>query len=135
MPGRAAAADVTGSTPACPRSAQLKAAVIRQQLRRIAGIDRDVLVEPLPGDADGLGWRTRVKFAVRPDGTAGLRRHRSHQVAAIGVCPIAHQLVTAVGVTRGRWPGARSVEVAVAPGLGRARGYRLRWYLPFQIMA
>ncbi len=101
-----------------PAQRELKAAVIRQQLRRIAGIDRDVLVEPLPGDEDGLGWRTRVKFAVRPDGTAGLRRHRSHQVTAIGVCPIAHQLVTAVGVTRGRWPGARSVEVAAGPGSG-----------------
>jgi tRNA/tmRNA/rRNA uracil-C5-methylase (TrmA/RlmC/RlmD family) len=98
-----------------PAQRALKAAVIRQQLRRIAGIDRDVLVEPLDGDEDGLGWRTRVKFAVRPDGTAGLRRHRSHQVAAIDTCPIAHQLVSDVGVTRERWPGVRSVEVAVAP--------------------
>ncbi len=98
-----------------PAQRALKAAVIRQQLRRIAGIDRDVLVEPLDGDDDGLGWRTRVKYAVRPDGTAGLRRHRSHQVIAIGTCPIAHQLVGAVGVTRERWPGVQTVEVAVAP--------------------
>ncbi len=98
-----------------PAQRALKAAVIRQQLRRIAGIDRDVLVEPLDGDEDGLGWRTRVKFAVRRDGIAGLHRHRSHQVAAIGACPIAHQLVSDVGVPRHRWPGVRSVEVAVAP--------------------
>jgi tRNA/tmRNA/rRNA uracil-C5-methylase (TrmA/RlmC/RlmD family) len=99
-----------------PAQRALKAAVVRQQLRRIAGIDRDVLVEPLDGDTDGLGWRTRVKFAIRSDGTAGLRRHRSHQVAAIDACPIAHQLVAAA--TRRRWRGARSVEVAVAPGSG-----------------
>jgi tRNA/tmRNA/rRNA uracil-C5-methylase (TrmA/RlmC/RlmD family) len=99
-----------------PAQRALKAVVIRQQLRRIAGIDRDVVVEPLDGHQDGLGWRTRVKFAVRRDGVAGLRRHRSHQVAAVGTCPIAHQLVSAAGVTQSRWPGARSVEVAVAPG-------------------
>jgi tRNA/tmRNA/rRNA uracil-C5-methylase (TrmA/RlmC/RlmD family) len=99
-----------------PAQRKLKAAVVGQQLRRIAGIDREVLVEPLAGDSGGLGWRTRVKFAVRSDGTAGLRRHRSHQVAAIGDCPIAHPLIRAATVTRARWPGARSVEVAVAPG-------------------
>ncbi len=50
----------------------LKAAVIGQQLRRMAGIDREVTVEPMPGDETGgqpgLGWRTRVQFAVRDDG-------------------------------------------------------------------
>src|SRR5580700_9477474 len=61
-----------------PAQRALKAAVIRQQLRRIAGIEREVTVEPLPGDRAGLGWRTRVKFAVGRDGAAGLRRHRSH---------------------------------------------------------
>ncbi len=101
-----------------PAQRVLKAAVVRQQLRRIAGIDRDVLVEPLDGDTDGLGWRTRVKFAIRSDGTAGLRRHRSHQVTAIDACPIAHQLIATTGVTQKRWRGARSVEVAVAPESG-----------------
>jgi tRNA/tmRNA/rRNA uracil-C5-methylase (TrmA/RlmC/RlmD family) len=101
-----------------PAQRKLKAAVVGQQLRRIAGIDRDVVVEPLDGDEDGLGWRTRVKFAVRSDGTAGLRRHRSHQVAEVGDCPIAHPLIRAAGVTSARWQGARSVEVAVAPGSG-----------------
>ena len=33
-----------------PAQRSLKAAVIRQQLRRLAGIDREVTVEPLPGD-------------------------------------------------------------------------------------
>ena len=101
-----------------PAQRALKAAVISQQLRRIAGIDRDVLVEPLDGDEAGLGWRTRVRFAVRSDGTAGLRRHRSHQIVPVGACPIAHDLVNAAGVTRRRWPGTRAVEVAVAAGSG-----------------
>jgi tRNA/tmRNA/rRNA uracil-C5-methylase (TrmA/RlmC/RlmD family) len=101
-----------------PAQRALKAAVISQQLRRIAGIDRDVVVEPLAGDEDGLGWRTRVKFAVGNDGVAGLRRHRSHQVIKVGTCPIAHQLVNDAKVTRRRWHGADTVEVAVAPASG-----------------
>jgi len=89
-----------------PAQRALKALVIRQQLRRIAGIDREITVEPLPGDADGLLWRTRVRFAVRADGATGLHRHRSHEIVEVGTCPIAHPQVTAVGVTRRRWPGA-----------------------------
>jgi tRNA/tmRNA/rRNA uracil-C5-methylase (TrmA/RlmC/RlmD family) len=102
-----------------PAQRALKAAVVRQQLRRMAGIDREITVEPVPGDQAGLGWRTRVTFAVRPDGVAGLRRHRSHEVMEIGECPIAHPLVTGAGVTGRTWPGAASVEVAAAPGSGQ----------------
>ena len=97
---------------------RLKAAVISQQLRRIAGLEREVTVEPLPGDDAGLGWRTRVRFAVRPDGIAGLRKHRSHHVVDVGDCPIAHPLVAEAGVTGQRWEGAKSVEVVVSPGSG-----------------
>jgi tRNA/tmRNA/rRNA uracil-C5-methylase (TrmA/RlmC/RlmD family) len=95
-----------------------KALIIAQQFRRIAGLDLPVTVEPLAGDAGGLGWRTRVRFAVGRDGSAGLYRHRSHEVVRIGDCLIAHPLVTGAAVTRERWPGARSVDVAVAPGTG-----------------
>ena len=97
---------------------RLKAAVISQQLRRIAGIEREVTVEPLPGDDGGLHWRTRVRFAIRPDGVAGLRKHRSHEVLDVGDCPIAHPLVQQAGATGQRWEGARSVEVVAAPGSG-----------------
>jgi tRNA/tmRNA/rRNA uracil-C5-methylase (TrmA/RlmC/RlmD family) len=102
-----------------PAQRALKAAVVRQQLRRIAGVERDVSVEPMPGDETGLGWRTRVTFAVGQDGVAGLRRHRSHEIMEIGDCPIAHPLIDATAVTGRRWPRAVSVEVAAAPGSGQ----------------
>jgi tRNA/tmRNA/rRNA uracil-C5-methylase (TrmA/RlmC/RlmD family) len=102
-----------------PAQRALKAAVVGQQLRRIAGVEREVTVEPMPGDETGLGWRTRVKFAVRRDGVAGLRKHRSHEVMDIRDCPIAHPLVDAPWVTGRRWPGTASVEVVVAPGTGQ----------------
>jgi tRNA/tmRNA/rRNA uracil-C5-methylase (TrmA/RlmC/RlmD family) len=108
---------------ALPAQRSLKAAVIRQQLRRLAGIDAEVTVEPLPEDADarrgaGLGWRTRVQFAVRADGVAGLRAHRSHEVIDIGRCLIAHPAITELGLTGQRWDGVAAVEAVVAAGSG-----------------
>jgi tRNA/tmRNA/rRNA uracil-C5-methylase (TrmA/RlmC/RlmD family) len=99
----------------------LKAAVIGEQLRRLAGLDRAVTVEPLPVDGppdSGLGWRTRVQFAVRADGAAGLRAHRSHEVIAVGECPIAHPAISDLGITRRRWPGLESVEGLVGGSSG-----------------
>jgi tRNA/tmRNA/rRNA uracil-C5-methylase (TrmA/RlmC/RlmD family) len=102
-----------------PAQRSLKAAVIRQQLRRIAGVDREVTVEPLPGDGSGLGWRTRVQFAVSEDGVAGLRAHRSHEVIDVGTCLIAHSAITDLGIPGRGWPGVTSVEAQVAPASGQ----------------
>ena len=104
---------------ALPAQRSLKAAVIRQQLRRLAGLDREVTVEPLPGDEEpgaGLGWRTRVQFAVRPDGVAGLRAHRSHEVIDIGECLIAHPGITDLGL-----PGPALAGHVLGGGPGRDR--------------
>jgi tRNA/tmRNA/rRNA uracil-C5-methylase (TrmA/RlmC/RlmD family) len=106
---------------ALPAQRALKAAVLRQQLRRLAGLDREVVVEPLPGDEKpgaGLGWRTRVQFAVRADGVAGLRAHRSHEVIDIGECLIAQPGITELGLPARRWPGTSSLEALVATGSG-----------------
>jgi tRNA/tmRNA/rRNA uracil-C5-methylase (TrmA/RlmC/RlmD family) len=99
----------------------LTAAVVSQQLARLAGIDREVTVEALPGDGDhgadggtpGLGWRTRVQFAVDRDGVAGLRAHRSHRVIDIGDCLIAHRAIRDLDIPGHTWPGATMVEAAV----------------------
>jgi len=96
-----------------PAQRALKAAVIGQQLRRLAGTDVDVTVEPMPGHETGLGWRTRVQFAVSSGGVAGLRAHRSHRVVAIGDCPIAHPGIAGLAIPRRAWPGVAAVEAAV----------------------
>jgi tRNA/tmRNA/rRNA uracil-C5-methylase (TrmA/RlmC/RlmD family) len=98
-----------------PAQRALKAAVIRQQLSRIAGLDREVTVEALEGDQAGLGWRTVVTFAVGRDGVAGLHRHRSHEIVPISECLIADDLVAEADVPGRRWPGATAVEVSAAP--------------------
>jgi len=94
----------------------IKAAIVMEQLQRLAGITRSVVVEALPGD--GFGWRTRVRFSVDGTGRAGFRRHRSHQVEVIERCPIAHPLVEAAGIESARWDGVSEVEVAASVGSG-----------------
>ncbi len=115
-----------------PAQRALKAAVIAQQLRRLAGLDLAVTVEPMPGDGPddepgheviterggtpGLGWRTRVQFAVSRDGVAGLRAHRSHQVIDIGDCLIAHPAIRELGILDHDWSGAATVEASAGAG-------------------
>ena len=115
-----------------PAQRALKAAVIAQQLRRVAGLELDgeITVEALPEaegpeatTESGLGWRTRVQFAVRPDGLAGLRAHRSHEVIDIGDCPIAHPAIRDLGLLDYSWEGAGTVEAAAG---GPAQGHRDR---------
>ena len=103
---------------------RLKADVVREQLRRLARLDVEVVVEAVPGDDEGLGWRTRMQFAVGPDSKLGLRPHRSHQVLALTSCPIAHPGVEATGVTGQAWPGVRAVDVVVATTPGADPGER-----------
>ncbi len=97
---------------ALPAQRALKAAVVEEQLERLAGIRRPVEVEPVPGDADGLDWRTRVQWAVTSYGGAGLRKHRSHDVVPVDDCRIAHPGLPEVTDTE--WPDATGVESIVS---------------------
>jgi tRNA/tmRNA/rRNA uracil-C5-methylase (TrmA/RlmC/RlmD family) len=74
---------------------EMKAAVVAEQLRRLAGIEWPVTLEPLPGD--GFGWRTRIRWAVGDDGHLGPRRYRSH--AVVPVSAEAPCLIAAPGLT------------------------------------
>jgi tRNA/tmRNA/rRNA uracil-C5-methylase (TrmA/RlmC/RlmD family) len=98
-------------------SRELKAAVVSEQLHRLAGLDLPVTVEPVAGDVDGLRWRSRVEFAVTPAGRAGLRRHRSHDIVELDDCLIATERVVGTGVLGRAWPGSTAVDV-VAPSGG-----------------
>ena len=93
---------------------ELKAAVVREQFARVAGLDVEVDVRPVPGDEDGLRWRTRVEFAVDGAGRAGLRRHRSREVVPVEDCLIATRAVIDSGVLDTEWPDLESVDVVDA---------------------
>ncbi|TFV88519.1 TRAM domain-containing protein [Blastococcus sp. CT_GayMR16] len=108
-PGRCGGCDWQHVAPGAQR--QLKAAVVREQLARLAGLDDvDLTVEELPGGP--LRWRSRARFAVDRSGAAGLRRHRSHDVVVLDDCPIT-VAPAAQAVLRQRWPGAGAVDVSV----------------------
>ena len=113
-PGQCGGCDWQHVTPEAQR--RLKAQVVQEQLHRLANIDRDVVVEELPGSPDGLGWRTRVQFAVDGLGRVGLRKHRSHEVVPIDHCAIAAPGVEEVGVEARSWPGMAGIEVIAAIG-------------------
>jgi tRNA/tmRNA/rRNA uracil-C5-methylase (TrmA/RlmC/RlmD family) len=89
---------------------ELKAAVVREQLSRLAGLDVPVTVEALPGGP--LRWRSRARFAVDRAGDPGLRRHRSHDVVPLDDCPITVE-PAAQAVLGRRWLDAGAVDVAV----------------------
>ena len=118
-PARAAAAAATGSTSSVPAQRALKAdGRARAAVPPGAASTSTWRSSRCPGDADGLGWRTRVTWAVADDGPAGLRRHRSHEVVPVDSCRIAHPLVDEAGVTRRTWPGVGSVEVSASVATG-----------------
>jgi tRNA/tmRNA/rRNA uracil-C5-methylase (TrmA/RlmC/RlmD family) len=95
----------------------LKAALVAEQLRRVAGVAWRVEVEELPGAPDGLGWRTRVAFSADADGRVGLFRHRSHDLELIEACLIASAGVEALGIESLTWPMIKEIE-AFAPADG-----------------
>ncbi|MGY1703334.1 class I SAM-dependent RNA methyltransferase [Geodermatophilus sp. SYSU D00697] len=108
-PGRCGGCDWQHVRPAEQR--RLKAAVVREQLSRLAGLpDVEVVVEELPGGP--LRWRSRARFAVDRTGAPGLRRHRSHDLVLLEDCPITVEAAARAVLGR-RWPGAGAVDVAV----------------------
>jgi len=92
----------------------LKAAVIREQLQRLSGLDIDVVVEPVPGDDAGLRWRTRLRLAVGDDGRAGLHRHRSSEIVPIDDCLIAVSGADVPDAVGRSWPAGAAVNVDVS---------------------
>jgi tRNA/tmRNA/rRNA uracil-C5-methylase (TrmA/RlmC/RlmD family) len=118
-----------------PAQRGLKTAVVSEQLRRLAGIDwtGEVAEVSTPETADGLHWRTRMRYVTDDAGRLGLRAHRSHRVVPLppGGCRIAapgaftgdEGVVTEVAVGR-RWAvdaaGFWQVHPAAADTLVRA---------------
>lgn len=98
---------------------ELKRQVLTDALKRMAGIESAVVVEALPGPADGTGWRTRVRLHTSDDGTVGPYAARSHRVIPVTDLPLATPEVAAIAPLGERFSGAGSVDV-VAPSQGNA---------------
>ncbi|MFI2351203.1 class I SAM-dependent RNA methyltransferase [Streptomyces sp. NPDC019443] len=122
-PGKCGGCDWQHAKPGAQR--RFKGEVIAEQLQRLAGLTPeeagwDGTVMPAPGDKLPAGevpaWRTRVQYAIDPEGRAGLRKHRSHDVQPIDHCMIAAPGVTELGIEKQDWPQMATVEAIAATG-------------------
>lgn len=106
---------------------ELKRQVLAEALQRQAGLGLDDLpnplsVEPLPGDAaaNGLGWRTRIRLHVDPQGRLGPMASRSHTVIPVTDAPLATPAVQAAIPFAERFTGLGTLDV-LAPTVGEPR--------------
>ncbi len=103
-----------------PAQRRLKAQVIDEQLRRLAGIDLgadlDSLVEPAdPDDPDSLlGWRTRMRYRVS-EGRPAMLRHHSDDLVILPPegCAIAHPDIEADQVADAARQAESTVDAVV----------------------
>ncbi|MDP3894863.1 class I SAM-dependent RNA methyltransferase, partial [Nocardioides sp.] len=95
---------------------------VREQLVRLGRLPAEdplvagLRVEAVPGDQQGLRWRTRMEYAVDAAGRVGLRRHRSREVEPVDDCRIAHP----EAVVRGADGPAVEEGVRLASGVARS---------------
>ncbi|MHB1088598.1 MAG: class I SAM-dependent RNA methyltransferase [Acidimicrobiales bacterium] len=90
-----------------PAQASWKLSLVREHLRRIAGVEMDLEITPVPTDAHGS--RTRLRCAVNDEGQLCLRGSRSHDLIAIQSCWIADEAFAPAFQTS--WDGAEEVEL------------------------
>lgn len=94
----------------------LKSEVLTEALSRMAGINREVNVEPVPGDdlTNGLGYRTRVQLHVSAEGVAGPYKERTHEVVAVKTLPLAVSEINELGIHLKNWQDVKRIEIATA---------------------
>ncbi|MCU1550243.1 MAG: putative methyltransferase [Glaciihabitans sp.] len=99
---------------------ELKRQVLVDSLKRMAGIESDVIVEALPGNEDGTGWRTRVRLQVDDRGRPGPFAARSHRVIDVDDLPLATDGVESAAPLGETFPGEEHIDV-LEPSTGGAR--------------
>ncbi|KAA0023410.1 class I SAM-dependent RNA methyltransferase [Antrihabitans cavernicola] len=109
-PGGAGCCDFSHATLSAQRA--IKASVVAEQLRRLAGLDMSVDVDEIAGTGNGGGWRTRVRLAVDDRGRVGTHRFRSSDVITDLRCP---QPVPGAmdGLDDQEWRPGSDVQVAI----------------------
>jgi tRNA/tmRNA/rRNA uracil-C5-methylase (TrmA/RlmC/RlmD family) len=108
------------------RQRSLKADVLTEQLKRLAGVEQlpdswaGTSVEAVGEASDGgsgLGWRTRASFSVTPGGKLGMHAHRSGDIIPVREMPLAIDAINDLRLWDIDLQGVDRVEVA-APANG-----------------
>jgi tRNA/tmRNA/rRNA uracil-C5-methylase (TrmA/RlmC/RlmD family) len=91
------------------RDAQIswKSAIVTEHLKRIAGIERDIVV--LSASRPSSGSRTRLRCAVNDEGRLSLRQARSHDLVEVASCWISDSRFAPA--FESAWDGAEEVEL------------------------
>lgn len=108
---------------------QLKRQVIVDAFGRTGGIAaiggiplvEAFIVEPLDA-GNGLGWRTRMRYAVTATGEIGLRAARSHRVIPAAQCPLADDRIRRSLADYVAPSGAHTLVAAVPQGRSSGPG-------------
>ena len=97
----------------------LKAFVVSDSLKRMAGIETPVTVQAAPGDdaRNGLGWRTRVRLHVDAEGRVGPYAARSNRVIQVANLPLAVDAINQIAPLAEFMPDVEEADL-VAPGGG-----------------
>ena len=93
---------------------ELKAQVLQEALQRMAGIERETIVEALPQETDGLHYRTRVQLNVDASGTAGPMRPRSNEAVFTPNLPLAVTEIEELGLQLKNWNGVKKISIAAS---------------------
>jgi len=97
---------------------EYKSAIVKEQFLRIGKMDLDALGFDLKVQAleptNGLHWRTRMDFAVSPQGGIGFFGARSNEVVEIKDCLIADKRMNVAELSGRSWKSDARVEVAVS---------------------
>ena len=94
----------------------LKTDVLREALSRMAGLESDVQVEPVPGDdkANGLRYRTRVQLNVDESGTAGPSKVRTNEIVFTRDLPLAVLEIEELGLHLKNFNGVEKIKIAAS---------------------
>ena len=96
----------------------MEAAVLAEQLQRLAKLDLDVPVQGAPGDDErgGLGWRTRIDLVADAEGRAGMHGFRSHTITVLDYGRV---------ISRGDVESVQNDPLVIEAYLGTGGGHEL----------
>ncbi len=98
---------------------ELKTRIVAEQLARIGGIDVNEteysgVLPPLTDTAGGLGWRTRMAYAIDEQGRIAMRQARSHALIPTPTMPLEHPKLAALKLGEVDLTGLEKIELAVS---------------------